>query len=111
MRRRHNKLEMAYSAYLTSLSEGQTPLDRKRFLELLVTDDDFRKIFGKDTTRPLTFDERLKIAYPDTVERIQTLVFLGTITMKRHLNNMKIPDRRIRRKPKEINEFIKRNIK
>lgn len=106
MAARYNKLEKAYKEYLSSLSEGQIPVDRERFLELLTTDSETLKRFGKDLTRPLSLDERLKIAYPDTVERIQTLVFLGTITMKRHLNNMKIPDRRIRRKPKEISKFI-----
>lgn len=103
---KHNKLEIAYSAYLASLSKGQNPLDRKSFLDTLVTDDDFRKIFGKDITRPLSLDERLKIAYPDSEERVQTLIFLGTASMKRHLNHLKIPDRRIGRKRKEVFKFI-----
>lgn len=103
---KHNKLEIAYSAYLTSLSNGQTPLDRKSFLDKLVSDDDFRKSFGKDITRPLSLDDRLKIAYPDSEERVQTLIFLGTASVKRHLNHLRIPERKIGRKRKEVFKFI-----
>jgi hypothetical protein len=103
---KHNKLEMAYREYLSSLDEGQIPVDRGRFLESLITDEDLRKRFGKDLTRPLSLDERLRIAYTNEEERIQTLIFLGTYSMKKHLNKLKIPSRRISRKPKEINQFI-----
>jgi hypothetical protein len=103
---RYNKLEKAYKEYLSSLSEGQIPVDRKRFLELLTTDSETLKRFGKDLTRPLSLDERLRIAYTNEEERIQTLIFLGTYSMKKHLNKLKIPSRRISRKPKEINQFI-----
>jgi hypothetical protein len=106
MAARYNKLEMAYREYLSSLGESQIPVDRKRFLELLINDNEIIKKFGKRLTRPLSLDERLRIAYTNEEERIQTLIFLGTYSMKKHLNKLKIPSRRISRKPKEISEFI-----
>ena len=110
MAARYNKLEKAYKEYLSSLSEGQIPVDRERFLELLTTDSETLKRFGKDLTRPLSLDERLRIAYTNEEERIQTLIFLGTCSMKKHLNKLKIPNRTIKRNSEEISEFIRTKI-
>jgi hypothetical protein len=110
MAARYNKLEKAYREYLSNLSESQIPVDRKRFLELLIKDNEIIKKFGKRLTRPLSLDERLRIAYTNEEERIQTLIFLGTCSMKKHLNKLKIPNRTIKRNSEEISEFIRTKI-
>lgn len=106
-----DKIELAYNNYLLSRDEKEKILSRSEFLDRLKIDTEFNKKFGRNITTLMPLDERLQIAYPDKEERIETLVFMGTKSMKTHLNKLNIPKRKIIRPPQEIKEFLSQKNK
>lgn len=99
-------IEKSYNNYLLNESKDLPILSREDFLIKLTLDDLFNRKYGKNITRLMALDERLEIAYPDREERILTLVFMGTKPMKKLLNKLNIPKRKIQRPRNEINEFL-----
>lgn len=100
------KIEKAYKNYLSEETTNSSSLSREEFLETIVSDELLNKKYGKKITRLMALDERLEIAYPDKEERMMTLIFMGTKSMKQLLNKLNIPKRKIIRPQEEINEFL-----
>lgn len=105
------RLEKSYRHYVISKSNVEVILSRSEFLDKLLNDDNFNKKFGKNITRLMGLDERLEIAYPDKEERMVTLIFMGSKPMKKLLNKLNIPKRKILRPQNEIDEFLSQQKK
>lgn len=102
----HKRLELNYQKYLNSLEEKENILKRKEFLQKLIDDDSFNARFGKNVTRLMCVDERLKMAYSDEEERMLTFMYMGTKHTKTLLNKLNIPRRKIQLKEECIDFFI-----
>jgi len=105
----NSRLELSYQKYLISEENKDNVLSREDFLNKLIIDDKFNLAYGKNITRLMGLDERLKVAYTDEEERILTLMYMGTKHTKVLLNKLNIPRRKIQLKEEYINFFISRD--
>lgn len=104
-----HKLENAYNQYVDSLRPGEKQLSRQEFIEKLELEYEINKFYGSKITRMLSLGERIQIAYPDNQEGIETLVFMGTKSMKKLLNKIKAPKRKLLLQKEEIHNFLSKS--
>lgn len=101
-----HKLENAYNQYVDSVKPGERQLSRQEFIEKLESEYVINKFYGSKITRMLNLGERIQIAYPNKEEGMETLLFMGTKAMKKLLNKIKIPKRKILLQKEEIHNFL-----